>query len=450
MLYIGTVDDKTIQYPFGAVSGKAFGAQRILLHHILFGSKPLVLEEGFVMASDEALRPGTAVSFLLHAIETGHIKIASRYGDMHAYAEERRRYLHAAPPPDRAGDDYIHRLQEACVRANAFLRYPPERIDEITFERFRAIAESNYVADAMSFGEVDIPTTFARVYEESYRTGNRGQQWTARAAWEKTLTQMFQGQDKVIHTMMALANRERQILRAAAIAKVNGVSMEIETGFEQTPHDLAEPVARVSKIAHTQEQYLCPRIALDDLLQSTNAQKILERLSNENTLLAKYRKVYVSLLETSAREEVCLKELKRAALDYEREIYASIERTPFEQSSVGRFAVSAGVGLAVGSVWRVLADRLKENSHRPIFSKKLKRTYTRRQVLGAMTGMVVFTGIKVAEDHCETLAQQGIRTVRIASSEDVADDELYSAHTHVACSHQILAIKEANLHSLKL
>lgn len=213
MLFLGSLDDKTIEYPNGFFRDEQpLASERILLNHLLFSNEPLVLEEGFILASEEAINPDEKKPFLLPAIQSGHIKVVSRYHDMPRYVSERRAFRHAAPPDTVTGRSYVDALQKACCSPcgaeHAFLDYPPSAIDEVTFNRFVNLCSQDKIYEYFDMMGADFPRNFLPEFESTYEKGNDGKHWTARAAWEHTAKMLLGGKPEFIHLLMIIANRE--------------------------------------------------------------------------------------------------------------------------------------------------------------------------------------------------------------------------------------------------
>ncbi len=447
MLFLGTLDDKTIEFPFGPRSNILLNSQKTILHHIIFGNEPLLIEEGFLLASEEALNPQKTQPFLLPAIENGLIKVASRYGDLHSYAEERRRNKHVSPPDNEFGKMYIERVQNACNDTQAFIKYPPPYIDEITFNRFLNIASSDYSKEIIELLDKDIPHNFCDIYEVQYLKGNKGKKWTARSAWEASVKEAFPDKPEVIFPMMALANRERQIIRAAAISKTNNIELNIETGFDNRPHDftVSSNSTFVSDI-QCFENYIYPNVSVDAMLRNINV--FFLTIGDKNSQLSKYRDLYVNLLE-DPMDKINKKSFERAASDYEREIYCAIGEEPIEKNNiiniVGTTLTGAITGGAISSVISVLS-KTKNNY---IFSESLKVKQSRRNFIKRACCVGLLTGLFTIDNKSGSIVEKGIRCARTTFQQDMSD--IYLDHLkNLTCSHQVLKIDTNKIKTMNI
>ncbi|NQZ07136.1 MAG: hypothetical protein HRT35_08240 [Algicola sp.] len=319
MLYLGTLDDKTTDYPYGNKTKNEINTGHLLLHHMLHSDAPLILEEGFVLASDEAMYPTRFPAFLIPAIKTGNIKIASREKDMVAYANQRREMQHPGPPNDDYGRRYLANLQKACEQSNAFLHYPRPDIDEITHSRFMLMCDSDSNHQRFDMRETDFPKTFKQTLVNEYRMGNSGRQWTARSAWESAVKKEFYDSPKFVQPLMCMANRERQIVRASGIAAINKIEdMKVETGFERDDHDLicfavSGELAGIGNNNHL----IAPNINFSQLI--IHAERFFEALADRSSPLSMSKLYYLHALGQSM-DKMDAEVQKLAANDYEREI----------------------------------------------------------------------------------------------------------------------------------
>ena len=443
MIFLGSLDDKTIEYPYGEKTNIRSTPLDDILHHTLFGKEPIVLEEGFILAAEEAVNPSSVSPVLIPAIKSGLIRVATRYGDMHEYAQERRIKKHAAPPNNLDGNQYLTDLQNACKASGAFLDYPPDVIDEITFSRFVDMANSEYTLKLLHSCEVDLPKDFNSLYEHEYNFGNDGKKWTARSAWESLIKKLYIGNDAAVHSLMASANLERQILRAAAISKVNNEHMRVETGAITSPHELLLQVKRDEPL-HSENYTIYPRVGID--LLSKNLDVLFDALGDDDSPLHKYRNLYVELLENRSNNSIAA--LERAASNYETEIYSLFNCKPIEKNTPINVVGTAGVGAVTGGVVSALWHSLRSNPKKPMFSDQLKKDYTRRQFFkGSMFGALLTT-MYVIENKTGVAIESGVRYVRTSWQEDLADNYLLHLNK-VKKSHQILDINKDALDSLK-
>jgi hypothetical protein len=456
MLYLGTADDKTVEYPYGSADTAEFDQRRIVTQHLLFGDEPLLLEEGFILASPEALQPEKAQAFLLPAIRSGLIKIASRRHDMHFCAKERREVNHMSPPDNQAGHDYLAALQAACVGSQAFVDYPAsDAIGEVTFTHFLEFQKSADIAALLNLAEYTLPADFYDTFRKTYQTGNNGKRSTARAAWEENLKRRCAGRPDVIHALMCKASRERQILRAAVIGKVNGLEMAVETGFENEPHELATPMDGSNRIPREVDSTdLYPRVCTADAIDQ--CEKLFHALSNPESVLFGHRRTYLTALRA---QNFDAKEIADAAKAYERQIYTVIDRAPCEDSAVVQNVAGIGVGLVVGAAAKVLEKYRFEKPRDVRFSRELmgkKRTgnawtksnqrptrfdLTRREFLRWGVAVTI-TGKAAGEEPFEGAVMSTIRKVRTLAEDDLGD--MGAEHeSGRGLSHQILRVNPA-------
>ncbi|MBW0169873.1 MAG: hypothetical protein ACT6SF_05980 [Hydrogenophaga sp.] len=446
MLYLGTLDDKSIQYPFGGTGSKGATGHKAILHRLLFCRERLLVEEGFVLASEEARHPGRARSVFLPAIRAGLIRVATRHGDMQAYALERRALQHAGPPQTPQGQQYLVDLQSACVAANAFVQYPPDHVDELTYSRLRSVATLDMAHATLSTSALRLPTDFSQQYEYRYRKGNQGKQWTARAAWEAALQLTFPKEPHAVHALMALANRERQLIRAAAISKVNNLAqLHVETGFETTPHDLAVPVvheaSRQQPISH---EGIFPKICADMLMRHLD--RLLAVLAQQDSTLNRQRLGYLALLSRSG--PVDLDELRRVARRYEDEIYAVAGETQPENMDSYRLAGSLVIGTALSaSVSALLSSRAhnREDLQVHLKSQLKRRDFLGTLVSGALMTSVAYAGLKLEDAYGDNV----VRAKREQWEDHVLDD--FASHFDPSRrSHQILRVDPAGIAGMRI
>jgi hypothetical protein len=438
MIFLGSLDDKTVEYPFGRKLHSTSTPMQHILHHALFGKDLIVVEEGFLLASDEAVNPSSVKPLLLKAVKSGLVKVSTREGDMHAFAAQRRTRQHAAPPENIAGSQYLSDLQNACESSNAFIDYPSDTIDELTFNRFVQLANSEFTLRLLDFCEVDLPKDFNSLYEKEYRVGNNGKQWTARSAWESIIKSLYGDQPEVIHSLMASANLERQILRAAAIASKNNVEMTIETGALTSPHALVSPIQRDISLP-VGNKAIYPRVSMNILLK--NIDVLFSALGNTDNALHHVRNLYVTLLGN--KENQSIEALERAALHYELEIYSIMGHAPIEMNTAGNVVGTAGIGLVAGGITNALWQSYKNRPTKPIHSEKAMGKHTRREFLRAGVYCALYTGLSVFENKSGQMIESGIKYARTTWQEDLSDNFLQHLD-QTSHSHQILKVnKEA-------
>lgn len=453
MLYLGTLDDKSTEYPYGGASNKASTGHKAILHRLLFCNERLLVEEGFVLASEEAVKPEKVTPIFLPAIRAGLIKVASRHGDMRSYAKERRSKKHASPPLTAKGRQFLSDLQSACDASSAFIQYPPDQIDELTFNRLRGAATMDIAKETLSAANLKMPDGFLQQYEYRYAKGNNGRQWTARAAWEDATKLSFSAESNALHALMAIANRERQLIRAAAISKVNRIELMIETGFEKDPHDLAIPVTlEAARRQGSSHEGIFPKICSRMLMR--NLDRLLIELAQKDSSLNLQRSAFLTLLNSPSTIDVGA--LQRAAKRYEDEIYAVAGETQPEKLDAVHLAGSLFVGTVLSARVNALIGALEggKAESRALFNERLqhrlglnlkRRAFFRRVLAGALVTGVTYAGMKMED----ALADNVVRSSREHWEDHVLDD--YASHFDpTRRSHQILKVDRAGAARLKL
>jgi hypothetical protein len=237
-IFLGTADDKTQEYPFSPSPRHRADMTTLLVMNAVL-SPTIAIEEGFLLAAEEIVSLGGAGEILQTAVSSGQVKVMSRTGDLSSYVSLRREKCHASPPDTPAGNAFVAELQSRCVQAGAFLPYPPTSVDELTFDRLTDLFSQDYPSDLMERSG-QRPSDFVNRYAETYHTGLNGGRWTARSAWEATLNSLFNDQDPAIRAFMAIGNRQRQLIRAAALAKLIGQDVIVETGYDFGGEDLID------------------------------------------------------------------------------------------------------------------------------------------------------------------------------------------------------------------
>ncbi len=237
-IFLGTADDKSQQYPYAPTTRHAAELKTLLVMNAVL-SPPIVIEEGFLLAAGETLSLGATGSVLIDAVSSGLVKIMSRSSDLERYAGIRRKKRHAAPPDTEEGRAFLSRLQQSCVNAQAFISYPPPSIDHFTFERLHALSQQKIMHEIFDLNRSEL-NEFPDIFERQYKTGLEGQRWTARSAWEAAALELFHDNVRAVHALMALANRQRQLIRGSSLASSLGKPVIVETGFELGGDDLIQ------------------------------------------------------------------------------------------------------------------------------------------------------------------------------------------------------------------
>ncbi|MCC2616619.1 hypothetical protein LJ739_10230 [Aestuariibacter halophilus] len=449
MLFLGSVDDKSIQYPNGGRSQPPNIVERTVLVNLLFNHKPLLVEEGFILASAEALDPENSSPIYLPAIKHGLIKVISRNGDMANYAKARRKVKHVAPPDNQAGNTYLRLLQQACENTenyydgNAFLTYPQSKIiDEFTYYRLRSMCDNDEIAGLMDGINLALPHTFLDEYERCYRSGNDGQQWTARAAWEKTAMHYYSAQPHIVHFLMIKANRERQIIRAAASAYVNNIAISVETGFDPLPHDFATPSGDAPQKQPLRRSLPAPAVNIDDLV--ANAKTLFAAISDPKTNLFHSRNTYLQMISKPINQ-IDANALSTASRRYEEDLYKDgIKKTPLENSVV-RPALELGSGYIIGAAAEKLLSetyaglskdpsRLNEKHDLQLLQSKVSR-----RTLFAMIGAATVFGWGYLNSKISDSTRTALRSGRIAM-EDSTYETLLEAMMQSGAKQQFLDV----------
>jgi hypothetical protein len=238
-VFLGTADDRSQAYPYAPTDRHRADLETLIVMNAAL-SPPIAIEEGFLLASDEILCLGECGAVLIAAVEAGLVKIMSRRGDLVGYAEDRRALNHATPPATPEALRFMEALQAICAKADAFLPYPTASIDKVTAERFRALLDLPNVKALLERANV-ARAPFADRFDKLYATGLDGKPWSARAAWEAAAIAQFGPRASATRALMVLANRQRQLIRAAALAELLDQPVIVETGFELGGEDLIEP-----------------------------------------------------------------------------------------------------------------------------------------------------------------------------------------------------------------
>lgn len=459
MLFLGTLDDKTLEYPNGSCSEYKPSLANKLLINILFNDKPIVLEEGFVLAAAEAVAPNLNKPILLPAIGSGLIKVISRDGNMLQYASQRRANKHAAPPDTVEGRAYINDLQKACdnveniYSGNAYLQYPPKEVDEFTYQRFIELFEKDEVGGLLDCLDIKLPKQYLNKYEKMYRQGNKGGQWTARAAWEELAKNEFGEQSPLTHFLMIKANRERQIIRAAATAQVNKTNFWLETGFDLASHDLVEVASTNNRTDMLKETGIpIPQISIDSLQQYPEL--LFSKLSDPSSNLSSSRNAYLSQIRKPV-EKIDMNELSVASQRYENDILSAINSTPLEVSEKSKY-VELGTGIVLGAA----AEKLFSYFMKPVTTKEeltfdqgvglprnknvLDRLMTRRGFFAMFAGTAVMYGWGQLNSEVSPNVKTVMRSGRVNNSYDTKDEWL-AVLKQQTISNQLLKVNMSNV-----
>jgi hypothetical protein len=404
MLYLGVLDDKSLEYPFGKSEAIRQISDEYLIHQCLMNEK-VVLEEGFLLASSEAQDPENCSHVLLEAIKAGVVKIASRHGDFHSYIRERRHFGHKVPPDMECCKSYVEELQRACFDHNAFLNYGPDSLDGDTFASYLALLGRDDFNARLEAGFIQMPKHYKEKFYDAYRYGNKGGQWTARSAWEATAKAMFPMESDVVRALMVVANRERQILRGAAIAHANPdpakcKDIEVETGFMDLQNSLVRSnVSGPSQRRPDKNVSIYPK--LNAAVLRRGYKDIFFDLVNGVNLKGQ-KAIYLEAFKNyeNVPSDHNLKEVTKAVKKYEDEIYSSAKAKSFEEDliSVGfDFAGGTAVGKVVDS-FNVHIEKALDFKNKRIESHPGERRgrITRRGVFVAVAALTSFAGFEVS------------------------------------------------------
>lgn len=280
-VFLGTADDRTQIYPFSPLERHRASFETLIVMNAVL-SPPIAIEEGFLLASREVLSLGDSGAVLTAAIEAGLIRIMSRGRDLVRYAQARRALDHAAPPATPRADAFLATLQRSCERAGAFLPYPHASIDPITFRRLNGLLDDPQVRALLARAQID-NDAFADRFQRLYATGLNGGRWSARSAWEAAAIDQFGDSANATRALMTLANRQRQLIRAAALADLIDQPVIVETGFELGGEDLIEAGSPV----------------LTDIAIRAEARRVLVSRASINVLTHSYRALFNALADPS-------------------------------------------------------------------------------------------------------------------------------------------------------
>lgn len=410
LTYVGVLDDKSLEYPFGLNRSIARVSDAYLLSHCLFTRAP-VLEEGFILASEEARTAGVTSKILLTAVRSGLFKVASKTRDLQATTESRRTVQHESPPDTADGRRYVDDLQNGCVQSGGFVEYAPKDVDQLTFHRLAGLVQGGG-AEELERLWLKIPKDLQARLDDQYAHGNNGRQWTARAAFEAAVKAAFPGDALAIQALMCAANRERQIIRGAALAVANGQPVEVETGFSPRRHDLASHDGAEGKPAPRPNGRIFPLVSIDVL--RTCHLEMFEKMSDPRSGISTAKTAYLDVFEACLSPSFTgdLSELERKAKHYEEEIYAAADCLPLEQMEVAKAVMSFGAGAAIDPLAKLLTMR-REKNHEPI-------RFSRRDLL-RMGGMGAAASVLFGSELLEPVYVTTLRHGRTVDTYDTGD-----------------------------
>ncbi|WOF73637.1 hypothetical protein QMT40_001270 [Parvibaculaceae bacterium PLY_AMNH_Bact1] len=416
MLLLGTLDDKTLEYPFGAVPQNLKLDKSFLLHHCLF-SEDLLLEEGFILASAEALNPANEPRIILEAIRNGLFKIASRNGDLFDYVKSRRSMGHLTPPQNAIGNSYIQNLQHACEEADAFVSYGNTKVDFTTFDRFRSFLKGDSLYKTLAQFDIELPQNILARYEDEYSTGNNGKQWTARAAWEHAVKQTFPDQPDVVHALMCEVNRERHLIRGACFAAANDLPVEVETGLLLQRHDLVVGAMPIHPASEETYEMCMPRVPYSGVLRSY--ERLFRELGDRHSDLFRAKRLFVEKLASAERSGFApqKRDLEEEAIYYENALYRIIGETPLERNEVVTTVSGIGGALALTPAVNILWSHVLKKGTSWTFAKNLSR----RQFLRKSLAFGALTGLMLADTKRGSITSNVLRSVRTATESETGD-----------------------------
>lgn len=437
MKFLGSLDDKTLQYPFGKRDQIDLSLQRTLLGHLLSDNETLLVEEGFLLASPEAVDPENTPPFLLHAIKHGHIKVTSRTGNLLSYRKKRAEVNHAVPPENSSGDFYLKCLQKACEDSDAFIPYPHESIDEITYKRFLSYKENDFIQSHLNEIGFELTKDFYSLFEQQYRTGSpKGGQWTARAAWEEA-ARLYTADN--LHTLMVLANRDRQILRSVAIASEQGRNIKVETGVTPGAYDLAAP--QIMSLENRRDDNRVPpslRIPLRDI--SKQPERLLKALGEESSVIATLKRNYITQMDRFYQEGD-QEALQAASKYYEDELYRLANAEKIEDRSATGIAVTVGVAIMADCVVSSIDEKLYGDRILTAEEARKRELFTRRRFL--KTACAVFAGASFAASDL------AIDSVKYVDEQVGIDSENLPIYLFNRPQFQTLTITEENIKNFR-
>jgi len=426
VLFLGTIDDKSIEYPYGGYRKVSSYSDTLIFHHILFSetNTPILLEEGFLLASQESLYPYQHGNILLDAVRFGLLKVASRYSDIEVYGSERRELKHPSPPDSKFGKQYLRELQEACVSSDAFYNYPIGDVDRLTYERFRHLYGNDDYQQLFASFEADLPLNFLNIFEIQYLEGNNGKQWTARSAWESSAQLVFRNYPDIKHALMCIANRERQIIRGAAFAVENKIEVKVETGFSNDKHFLIGLNSDQKECLYSDPdnflQAKMPKVEITTLKRHSKI--IFPLLANKYSRLSILKQLYLdSLRRLECKWDTAqIEEFELASLDYEKELYRACKINPAEDTLPARLAVNATLGVVTSACVYPLLNHLEkqyDKEKQVIFrDSSIKRRAFLKSCMFGLLATGSLTEIKGGE-----LATSLIRKARDLKDDDTAD-----------------------------
>jgi len=360
-ILLGTADDKSQQYPYAPSSRHSADIKTLIVMNAAL-SPPIVIEEGFLLAAGETLALGTAGSVLIDAISCGLIKIMSRSADLEGYAELRREKKHASPPDTAEGRAFLSKLQAKCVKVDAFIPYPPPSIDETTFKRLHVLSQSNIVLDVFDSVREKL-NEFPDYYSTKYHKGLSGGKWTARSAWEAAAIDLFGSGSPATHALMTLANRQRQLIRAASLSSALDETVIVETGFELGGDDLIEkesPIAQGIAVRRIGRRRLASRLPMQLLFD--HYQMVFGALADPHSDLSKAKAQWIA-----ASELVSQPDERQSPIDffinatnaYARSLSEAVSQAPeFDSRLDGNdpmLALDVGYGAAIPASFQILS-----------------------------------------------------------------------------------------------
>lgn len=423
MLYLGVLDDKSLEYPFGKSEAIRQISDEYLIHQCLLNDA-VILEEGFLLASSEARNPDHNAHVLLEGIEARLIKVASRYGHFDPYIRERQHFGHQVPPDIDSCNAYLARLQTACVDHEAFLNYGPKSLDGDTFASFLALLDREDFNAHLEANFIQLPRHFKDKLCDAYLHGNHGGQWTARSAWEKTIKTMFPFEDDLVRALMVVVNRERQILRGAGIAQENAQlegDIFVETGFIDLGNSLVrQPRTGQAKSRDVKKAPVYPR--LNAAVLRKNFSKIFSALGQDSPL-RDLKATYVkwSNAYDAHPSDEHLKNVTDAAKLYEEQIYTTAQAASFSEGLVSKSVDYTG-GLAVGKLVDSFTVHLEKaldfkNKNIESYPGERRDRMTRRCLFWGVATVASYAGFEAGG-----LSKTAASSIRHYAEHDTLDD----------------------------
>lgn len=414
LTYLGTLDDKSIEYPFSVHNKPDIDFDAQFLAHLLLTENP-VLEEGFLFNVPEVAGPNDAnrIQPVLEAAKAGLFRIISREHCLVRHAEFRAKQNYQ-PPISEEGRRAIADLNDAAVATGAFTSHrTPESLDELTYVHLRQLLTDDRIASFFVDLGIGGLSDFSAAFENAYRKGNGGRQWTARAAWEAAAKSRY-GRGPAVPALMKLANRTRQVLRGASVARNQpDVAVQVHTGQEWGSEILLEQPSEQPEVPNADDALtLVPRVPLRALKQNYRA--VIAELA-EGGILSSQKQSYLAALDRWRGTGTCTDIVKRCVESYEACIYGVWGGDPSEHRESVNEAASYIAGAAVKMVGSTAMAGLVLSS----INYNRDRLLTRKGFLMNAFGVAAGVAASTAAGN----AIQDSATVAVLAAEDAASND---------------------------